>query len=106
MGQMTKELCFDSWHGQETFLYSKASRQALGPTQTPLSWTFVLLSPAESGWNMKFSTYFHLVLGMRISGTITSLPLCALMVCIETKVSLPAIFIVHTSLHAFIQITC
>lgn len=46
MGQMTKELWFDSWHGQETFLYSKSSRHALGPNQTPLSWTFALLSPA------------------------------------------------------------
>ena len=103
---MTKELCFDSWHGQKTFLYSKASRQALGPTQSLLSRTFALLSPAKSGWNMKFSIYFKLVLGMKIRGAITSLPTYALMVCTETKVLLPAIFIVYTSLQAFIQITC
>jgi hypothetical protein len=31
-----------------------------------------------SGWNMKFSTYFHLVPQMRISRAITSLPLACL----------------------------
>lgn len=106
MGQVTKELYFDSWHGQETFFYSKASRQAMGPTQTLCNGHLCCFPKKYSSWNVKFSTYFHLVPAMRISGAITPLPPYALMVCTETKVRLPAIFIVHTSLQAVIQITC
>jgi hypothetical protein len=29
---------FDSWQGQETFLFSKMSRLALEPTQPPIQW--------------------------------------------------------------------
>jgi hypothetical protein len=34
---MTEELWFNSQYGYEIFLYSKASRPALGNTQTPFS---------------------------------------------------------------------
>jgi hypothetical protein len=35
----------NSWKGQEIFLYSLASRLALGPTQPPIQWVFRTLSP-------------------------------------------------------------
>jgi hypothetical protein len=36
--------CFDSRRGQETFLYSTASRPALGPTLPPIQWVSAALS--------------------------------------------------------------
>jgi hypothetical protein len=37
----------NSWKGQEIFLFSIATRPALGPTQTPIQWVPDTLSPQE-----------------------------------------------------------
>jgi hypothetical protein len=36
--QTAEVLGFDSWQGQEIFIFSTASRPARGPTQFPISW--------------------------------------------------------------------
>ena len=42
MGWIGKELWFNSRQGQEFFLFSKASRPALGPTEPSLQWVLCL----------------------------------------------------------------
>jgi hypothetical protein len=37
-GWTVRVLGFDSWHGLGTFLFTTASRMALGPTQPPIQW--------------------------------------------------------------------
>jgi hypothetical protein len=41
---MTHNSGFDSWHGQEIFLFSIVSRPALRPTQPPMQWLLGALS--------------------------------------------------------------
>jgi hypothetical protein len=38
MGWMAKELDFDFWQGRKIFLFSTASRLAVGPAQPPVQW--------------------------------------------------------------------
>jgi hypothetical protein len=45
MGWMAKELGFDSWKGQEIFLFSITSIPALGSTQPPVQWVPGAVSP-------------------------------------------------------------
>jgi len=49
---------------------------ALGPTQTPIQWQPMVLSPPRgySNWSMKVTTRLHLVLRLRMSGAILLLP--------------------------------
>jgi hypothetical protein len=44
MGWMIRVLGFDSWRGLGIFLFSAASRMALGPTQPPIQWILLALS--------------------------------------------------------------
>lgn len=44
----TEDYKFDSRHGQDTFLFSKASKQALGATQSPWQRAPEILSPGRS----------------------------------------------------------
>jgi hypothetical protein len=52
-----------SWQGQEIFLYSKASRLALWPTQPPNQWVPRALSLSVK-WqgHLNLTTLFHLML--------------------------------------------
>jgi len=52
------------------FISAPASRLALGPIQPPIQWVPGFLSPGLSDWSMKLITHFHLVLRVRMSGTI------------------------------------
>jgi hypothetical protein len=45
MGWMIGVLGFDSWQGLGIFLFTTASRTALGPTQPPIQWVLGALSP-------------------------------------------------------------
>jgi len=67
--------------GEEVFLFSTMSRWALRSTQTPVEWVLGLsLGGRGREWlGMKLTIYFHLVLRLRMSGTILALPLYAFM---------------------------
>jgi hypothetical protein len=47
---------FDSRKGREIFLFSTASKPALGATQPPIQWY-----PKLCGWCVKLTTHIHLV---------------------------------------------
>jgi hypothetical protein len=55
---MTKESGFNSQQGQEIFLFSIASRQALGPTQPPIQWVLgaVFFDVKQQGHEASHST--------------------------------------------------
>jgi hypothetical protein len=55
---------FDSQHGKETFLFSTASRPALGPTQPHIQWVLSAFHLEKSA-----GTYLHLVPRLRMHGT-------------------------------------
>jgi len=44
MAWTTEESWFDSWQGGDVFHFSKTSRPALMPTQTPIQWVMEALS--------------------------------------------------------------
>lgn len=46
-----ENLGFDSWHGQEIFLFSKIPTQALGSTQSPNKWVPFSRSEAAGMWS-------------------------------------------------------
>jgi hypothetical protein len=47
MGWMTEEMRFDSWQGQEIFLFFTMSKQTLGPIQLPIQFVSWAVSPGE-----------------------------------------------------------
>ena len=85
---------FDSRQGQETFLFSKMSRPALGPTQPPIHWVPGSFPGSKEVGALKLTTHLNLVLRLRMSGTIPLLPLYAFMVW--TGKNLPSQQSVHT----------
>jgi hypothetical protein len=52
---------FNSWQGQEIFLFSTVSRPALGPTQPPIQWVTGALSPGVEWQGVKLITHLHLL---------------------------------------------
>jgi hypothetical protein len=44
MGWMTEESEFNSWQGQEIFLFFITSTPAVGPTQPPIQWVLEAFS--------------------------------------------------------------
>jgi hypothetical protein len=69
IGWTTNQSWFDSWHGQEIFLFCKTYRLALGPTQPSIQW--VSGGKAEKAWG--WTPHLHLVPRFRMSGAIPSL---------------------------------
>lgn len=77
---MTKELWFDSQHGQQVFLFSKASRSAQWPTQPCTEW---MLGAFTQRWNDVSSSA-----EVKNECNCTSTPPCAFMACQGTVLSL------------------
>ena len=77
---MSHQLVRDTTVGQQTFLSSKMSRLALGPTQPAIQLDQVL-SRVPSGQGLMLTNHLHLlvVLRLRISGAICLLPPYAIM---------------------------
>jgi hypothetical protein len=69
----------------QIFLFTTASRTALGPTQPPIQWVRGALSLAVNGRGVKLTTHFHLVRGQRMSGAIPPLPQYAFMAWCSVK---------------------
>jgi hypothetical protein len=57
---------FDSRQRQEIFLFSRASRTALGSTQPPIQWVPGALSPRVLRPRREADTHLHLILRSRI----------------------------------------
>jgi hypothetical protein len=59
----------------QIFLLAPAFRLALGPTQPPIQWVPVVLSPGvKRGRGVTLTTHPHLVLRLRMSRSYTSSP--------------------------------
>jgi hypothetical protein len=67
------------------FLLAPASRSALGPTQPPIQWVPVVLSPGvKRGRGVTQTTHPHIVPRLRMSMSYTSSSPCASMACSGT----------------------
>jgi hypothetical protein len=68
-------LGFDSRRGLRIFLFTTASRTALGPTQPPIQWVTGALSlGGKSGWGVRLTTHLHLLPRSVMRGTMPPLP--------------------------------
>jgi hypothetical protein len=71
--------------GRGFFFQSSAPRPALGPTQPPVQWVPVVLSPGvKHGRGVMLTTHPCLVPMLRMSRSYTSSPPCASMACSGT----------------------
>jgi hypothetical protein len=73
-GWMAGVLGFDSRRGLRIFLFTTASRTALGPTQSPIQGVAGLFPWGLSGRGVKLTTHLHLVTRSRMRGAIPPLP--------------------------------
>jgi hypothetical protein len=77
---MTDEWWFDSWQGQEFFLFSKIYRLVHGPTQPPIQWVWPALSMrlkqmgSENEHSPPFSAEFENAWSYANTGTALPLP--------------------------------
>jgi len=63
--------------GKEFFLYTTASRTALGTTKPPIPWVTGTLSlKGLSGWGVKLTTHLCLVPSLRMWKVIPPFPIC------------------------------
>jgi hypothetical protein len=69
----TWESTFDSQQGQQIFLFSRASRPALRPTQPPIQWVPGSLPPAVKRPGRESDTHLYQVPKLRIHGAILQL---------------------------------
>jgi len=84
MGYKLDNPRLESQEEEEIFLFSKMSKPALLPTQFPIQWTLMVISPVA-----KLTTGLHLVLRFRMSGVTPPLSPYAFITC--TGTSLPLI---------------
>jgi len=64
---------FDYWQEKETFFISKAPRQTLDSTQSPIQWVPRALSLGVNGSSsVTLTNHSHLVLMLKMSGAIMS----------------------------------
>jgi hypothetical protein len=69
MGWTIRVLGFNSWQGLGIFLFTTASRMALGPTQPPIQW-----APGALSLGVKLTILLHPVPKSRMCGVIPALP--------------------------------
>jgi hypothetical protein len=67
------------------FLFPTVPETALEPTQPPIQWVSVALSLGESGWAVKLTTHFHLVVRSRMRGAIPPIRLYVFMAWCSVK---------------------
>jgi hypothetical protein len=72
-------LGFDSRQGLGIFLFTTASRTALGPTQPPIQWVPGALTLGYSSRGVKLTIHLHVVLRSRMRGAIPPLTQYAFM---------------------------
>jgi hypothetical protein len=84
-----EDLRLKSWHQQEIFLFSKTSLTGCGAHPASYSLGPRHLSMQESGWSIKLTTYLHLVLRLKMSGSIHLLSLYAYMA--QTGTTFPSL---------------
>jgi hypothetical protein len=68
------DLGFDSWQGQEIFLFSKTSRPVAGTNQPPFNWFWGSLPGGKP-----VSSDLHVMVWLRLNGAVPLLPLYAFM---------------------------
>jgi len=86
LGYIWDSLAFESRLEQETFLFSKSSSLAMGPTKL-IQWVLEFLPDRWSSHSMKLSAHLHLVQMLRICGAVPPLPLYAFMMWTGTTVT-------------------
>jgi hypothetical protein len=74
--------------GERIFLVASVSRPSLGPTQSPLQWILVVISPGlKRGRGVTLTSRPHLVPGSRMSRNYNSYPSSALAACSGTALA-------------------
>ena len=70
---------FESWQGQDIFLFTESSTPSLEPSGLLFGRSFDFFTRASSDRGMNLTTHRHLATRLRISGAVPLLPLDAFM---------------------------
>jgi hypothetical protein len=80
MDWTTEEMWFNAQQGEEIYLFSKACRTSVVPTQPPIQRVLEALHWGQSGWNVKLTPHLQLSTELKNKQSYSSTPPHAFMV--------------------------